>query len=249
MNNVHLMYSQYGWRARIGLLVPCSNVVMEPEFNMMAPQGVSVHASRLDISGFYSSDSPIIVMSSIKKAAKLLKMVDPSVVVFGCTSSSFMEDEGEIKKQIEDETGAPAISSSGAVIQALRVLGCHAVAISTPYLEFINEKEKAWLESKGFEVSDIRGLGLGKDQTEIRLIGRQPAHIIYELARVAARCRPECIFISCGNLATAPVINSLEIDLGIPVVTSSQASLWYALRTAGLNLPVEGYGMLLQRTI
>jgi arylmalonate decarboxylase len=216
---------------------------------MMAPEGVSIHASRLDITKSYSSDSPIIVMSSVRHAAQLLKMIDSSVVVFGCTSSSFMENEEDIKKQIEDETGAPAITSAGAIIEALRTLDCHRIALATPYPKFINEKEKIWLESSGFKVLDIRGLGLGKNESEIRSIGRQPSQIAYEIAALAAQSSPDCVFISCGNFATAPIIESLECDFGISVVTSSQASLWYALRVAGFNIALDSYGNLMKRTV
>ncbi len=31
----------YGWRGRIGLMVPTGNSVMEPEFQRMAPDGVT----------------------------------------------------------------------------------------------------------------------------------------------------------------------------------------------------------------
>jgi len=41
------MYSPYGYRAKIGVIVPSTNTVAEPEFNMMAPHGVSIHSNRI----------------------------------------------------------------------------------------------------------------------------------------------------------------------------------------------------------
>ena len=46
MRQLQLQYSYYGWRARIGLFVPSINVVVELELNLMAPDGVSSHASK-----------------------------------------------------------------------------------------------------------------------------------------------------------------------------------------------------------
>jgi hypothetical protein len=40
-----------GWRARLGFLVPPGNPTVEPEMMQLAPQGVSVHFSRLVASG------------------------------------------------------------------------------------------------------------------------------------------------------------------------------------------------------
>jgi maleate isomerase len=43
------------------------------------------------------------------------------------------------------------------------------------------------------------------------------------------------VFVSCTNYRTFEVIERLEADLGKPVVTSNQATLWDALRTLGVD--------------
>ena len=35
----------YGWRGRIGVIIPADNAVMEPDFHRLAPEGVSAHAA------------------------------------------------------------------------------------------------------------------------------------------------------------------------------------------------------------
>ncbi|MHA2231300.1 MAG: maleate cis-trans isomerase family protein [Candidatus Hodarchaeales archaeon] len=247
MRQLRLTYSYYGWRARIGLLVPSTNVSMEPEFYLMAPEGVSIHSSRLVVSGASSLESYASMAAQTGEAASRLKMIDPTVMVFGCTSGSFIENENEIRKKIESKTGAPAVTTSGAVIEALKYLGVHSIAVATPYVDFINEEEKKWLQARGFHVKELQGLQLGKNEFDRKLKGRQPTQIAYELAFRVARSNPECVFISCTNFASVPIIEVLESDLGIPVITSNQASLWAALRTAGLKLKIEGYGVLMRK--
>ena len=39
-------YSPYGWRGRIGLIVPSTNTINEPEFARLVPRGVAVHSAR-----------------------------------------------------------------------------------------------------------------------------------------------------------------------------------------------------------
>jgi arylmalonate decarboxylase len=221
---------------------------MEPELNLMVPEGVSIHAARLVSYGPSSGESYAAMNAAAKEASALLRMIDPSVMVFGCTSGSFIENEKEIIRKMEEETGAPAITTSGAVIQALNFLKIRSLVVATPYVEFINEAEKSWLATEGFQVKELKGLGLGKDEYERKLMGRQPAQIAYTLAFQLAKSKPECVFISCTNFASAPIIETLEADLGIPVVTSNQATLWAALRKAGLNAPIEGYGTLMRKT-
>jgi len=43
-----------------------------------------------------------------------------------------------------------------------------------------------------------------------------------------------------------PVIESLETDTGLPVVTSNQAGLWQALRLVGIRSSLPGLGCLLR---
>src|SRR5438093_389744 len=49
-------------------------------------------------------------------------------------------------------------------------------------------------------------------------------------------------------IPTVGVLDLLEHDLGKPVISSNQASLWRALRLAGVREPVAGFGRLLTTT-
>ena len=39
----------YGWRLRVGLIVPSSNTTMEPEFYRICPEGVNIHTARVPL--------------------------------------------------------------------------------------------------------------------------------------------------------------------------------------------------------
>ena len=41
------------------------------------------------------------------------------------------------------------------------------------------------------------------------------------------------------------MIERLEAQLGKPVITSNQATVWRCLRHLGYTLPIKGYGRLL----
>ncbi|HEC86914.1 MAG TPA: maleate cis-trans isomerase, partial [Thermoplasmatales archaeon] len=55
----------------------------------------------------------------------------------------------------------------------------------------------------------------------------------------------DAIFISCTNLRTFEIIESLEKELETHVVTSNQASLWLALRKLGIEEKIPKLGKLL----
>ena len=45
----------WGWRARIGILVPHADIGAEAEFQAMAPDGVSIHSARVPMVAYSGS--------------------------------------------------------------------------------------------------------------------------------------------------------------------------------------------------
>ena len=234
----------YGWRLRIGLILPSCNTVMEPELYKMAPEGVSIHTARMRISKVTEEDLKNMAEDS-PKAAEYLATADVDVILYGCTSGSFIggiEWEREIVKKIEERTGIPTITTSKAVIDALQHLKLKKIIVATPYIDELNELEEKFLEKNGIKVLRIKGLGIlrGVD------IGSQPVWVSYRLAREIFTPEADGIFISCTNFRTIEIIEKLERDLKRPVITSNQASMWAALRAGHIKETIEGYGALLK---
>lgn len=234
----------YGWRGRIGLIVPSSNTTMEMELHEALPEGVSLHTARMPLKGV--TEEELLKMSALAvESAKLLKDADVDIILYGCTSGSFIGGENfenELEDRIENEVKLPVITTSSAVLAALNALEAQQVLILTPYTEEINKREREFLEANEFEVLDIRGMGI----VENTKIGRLEPYEAYRLAKAMFTEEADALFISCTNFRTFEVIEELEDDLGIPVVTSNQASLWYALRELEINESILGLGTLLR---
>lgn len=245
----------YGWRARIGLLIPSVNTTMEPEFNRMAPDGVSIHATRLGLSGF-TPEGLIAMGKGVEQAAKMILDIGAEVIVFGCTSGSFVKGVGhdqELIREIEAVTGRPAIATSHAVLEALHHLKMKKVAVATPYPEEINEKEKDFLEGNGIKVVNIKGAEYWNRapfyplaKLPVSYIGLHEPQVAYKLALDVYRQEADGIFISCTNFRTIEIIEMLEKTVGKPVVTSNQATMVAALRKAGVQDRIKGYGVLME---
>ena len=144
------------------------------------------------------------------------------------------------------ETGTPALVTAGAVVAALRALGARRVAMGTPYLDFVNQREVEFLAEHGIEVTREMGLRMGHDQAERRGIGHVSPQAVYRMAREIDSPEADAIFVSCANLATLDVIDALEAELGKPVVSSNTACFWACLRTLGVNAPIAGGGRRLR---
>jgi maleate isomerase len=238
----------YGWRSRIGLIIPSDNTAMESEFNkiLYPVEGVSVLATRIFLEEL-SHESLLEMREGVKRAARELETAEVDVIAYGCTSGSFIEGlnfDREIISEIEEETGITATTTSTAVVQALTALRVKKIAVGTPYPDDVNEKEKEFFEDSGFEVTHIAGLAITPDVD----IGKQEPYVAYNLGKAVDTDDAECIFLSCTDFRTIDMIDALEKRLKKPVISSNQASLWHVMTLQNLGILITGYGTLLNRT-
>lgn len=234
----------YGWRGRIGLLVPSSNTTMEMELHEALPEGVSLHTSRMPLRNV--TEEELLKMEALAvEGARLLKDANVDIILYGCTSGSFIGGknfEKELEGRIEKEVNLPVVSTSSAVLEALSVVDAQRLLVITPYTDVINEREREFLEANEFEVLDIRGLGI-EDNTRI---GKLEPYEAYRLAKATFMDEADAILISCTNFRTFEIIELLEEDFGVPVITSNQASLWLALRELDIHDVIPGLGSLFE---
>lgn len=196
----------------LGLVIPSSNTVMEKELS----EYVTVHSTRIPLTTV-DELSLKKMNKELVKAVTLITDSNPDVIVYGCTSGSFVE-------AVEMVTTIPAVTASQAVVSALKTLKAKTVSVATPYTDEINQKEKAFLKSHGISMVDMKGLNLLTNTD----IGKQPPEVVYNLAKSLKRA--DVIFISCTNFQTFAILRELEEDLNIPVVSSNSAVLWRALQ-------------------
>ncbi len=248
----------YGWKGRIGLLIPHRNTTMEPEFHRMVPKGVSVHAARMLLKE-PSPNALAEMEEEIYRSAQIISAIDPDVIVVGCTSGSLIKGFGydkEIIEKITSLTNLPAITTATAVIEAFKRLNIHKVAVATPYIDEVNQKEKEFIENQGISVTKIKGLGYCKPMESYPLaprpvsgIGLLYPSVAYKLARNVDTPDADGIFISCTNFRTIEIIEELEINSNKPVVSSNQASMAMALHKMGIKEKIRCFGSLFEKCL
>lgn len=241
----------YGWRARLGILVPSGIIAMEPEFNLVTPVGVSCHYHRYTFTGGGSSNEEVVknlkrAEEFIADAAEIISHIKPSVVAMTGTGTTFIggygHDQVLIKKMRERNGNVPTTTTSTSVIDALKKLGIKKLSIAMPYIEDVSRAAVKFVEDSGFKVVTAKWLNKSG-----RAIPELSKETLYHLALEVDEPESEAIFISCVNLHTFEIIDKLECDLQKPVITSNQATIWNMLRLAGINDKIEGYGQLLSR--
>jgi maleate cis-trans isomerase len=231
------------WKKKLGFIVPSWNTVMEYECQRLAPEGVSVHFTRIKHTDD-EEETLLHMIEEIPHLADLLGHASLDALCFGCTGGSFVRPgmDREIIDIIEERTGTPATTTSTALVEAMRAMGVARVAIASPYPRWLNERLVSFLEGKGIETVAEKGL-----DTEC------PAFLSPErsmaLAREVDTPDADGIFISCTNFRALEGVEVLEAELGKPVLTSNSTALWHTLLKSGFDEPVSGGGRLLQECL
>lgn len=232
-------------KAKLGVIIPSCNTVLEPEFyQMIHGHDLSVHITRIKMTEDTKEQIENLI-KEVPKAASLLKDADVDIIAFGCTAGSFIKGisyDKEITSLIEKETCIPATTASTSVVKALKELSLSKISIVTPYEPWLNERLVNFLADNGVEVVAIKGLGIRKDISKI------PSNRILNLIKEVDTQESCGFFISCTDLRSAELIDVIEQKFKKTVVTSNQALLWNMLHTLDLKAKINGYGKLLQFT-
>lgn len=228
----------YASTARVGMLIPSLNVVAEQDFFRMLPAGVQAISTRIRFEG--GGKAGLSRMNQeVGAGTSLLVTAGIDAVGFICTSGSFIdgpEGEQQLIDTIRSEApdGVPVVTTSHAIVAALRAQGVRSIALVTPYGDDLNELERAYFEDAGFAVKAIVSLYVDGAVEA----GRQDDDAAYKLASTLDASAFDAVVVSCTNLPIIDFIERLEQETGKLVVTSNQATLWQLFQE--LNLPLPG---------
>ena len=210
---------------RIGLIVPSSNTVMEPDFHRHLGQAALVSTTRIFLESVTRDAETRMLEDDLPKAAELIRTTAPDVVVFGCTSAGALgtlAHDRAIGETIEKITETRVITVLQAVLSQLRVIGPRKLAVFTPYIPDLTNGVASSLTEAGFPPLKAAGMGI---QANIEIGRVTPAEIVDFVESQIEGSAPDCIFLSCTNWRAIEAIEPLHKKLGIPVVSSNQSAI------------------------
>ena len=226
-------------RARLGIVVPFSNTNLEPDMQLLRPNGVSLHFARAggyDLDEVPDSDQMRqMSLASLDSVMTLLGATRPDAILYGCTSATLAHGpkfDREFADQISAMVGKPAITAAGALVLALQTLGVKKIGFSSPYVEQLNQEAIEFLGQSGFET--VSSAYVGEDLGNYGQGELTPEKVI-ELGLEADSDSAETIVLSCTDMRAVEVIDTLEQKLGKPVVTSNQALMFAAAKALNLR--------------
>ncbi|MBV7698701.1 aspartate/glutamate racemase family protein [Streptomyces sp. TRM70350] len=216
----------------VGVVAPF-DFALDRELWRWVPDEVSLHVTRtpyvpvevsLDLARLISEHE------TLGEAVRTLNAIEPEVVAYACTSGSFVGGivgERAMCEAMSRAGNVPAITTSGALLEALVELDVRRVALVTPYTVSVTRALEGYVAQAGVTVTGCAFMGL------TRHIWKVPYRGVVDMARQAVRGAADALFISCTNLPTYDVIPQLEAELRIPVISANQVTMWAALRRLG----------------
>ena len=224
-------------RARLGVILPTSNRMIEPQFHHFSPDCLGVHFARARMTGKWAK--PLSDLApEVARAASTLADAKPDLIVFNCTATSMMggpEGDAFLVDLVEKESGVAALSTAGAVKAAFETLNVRRATLVTPYVQTTNDHEIAYFRALGIEILRDVALGLKGGDDYLLL----PPEQWTSLALANDHPDSQCVFMSCTNTTQIEAIEDIEAAIGKPAVSANQAVLWACLQRLSEKLGGE----------
>ncbi len=247
-----------GYRARISILLPASNTIGEPECAQLAPVGVTNQTVRLaptppsataTVGGLETYRGALAAkIPPIEDAIRVALQATPKAIILAHAMDTFRGGVDGAKAMADalapSANGVPVVIPSLAYLDALNAMGVKPgarIAGLTPYWPKEDEDLKAFFVDAGYEVTRVTGL---KCNGGAEIAGVTEAQIIAALRDLAAD-RPGAIVLPGTNMASTRVADQATAWLGLPVLCCNTVCYWRALRTAGIEDRITGFGPLL----
>ena len=256
----------WGWRARIGMFIVGNEAVPEAEWWAMLPPGfgVSIHAARVTARAPWAKwrdgRSGVDLEDDVVRGARQFAAMRLSAAVIGHSSSSILGGEGWDEAVVAAMTPllAPGTVATTNGLDSLAAF--RAAGIERPFVVF-----PAWFNdatvAAGIAYYTARGVAPaahlrydpGRKWRDVPFAELYPQGMGFEqeieplYAQIRAACPAEAdgIYIAGTGFRCVAIIDALEQDLGRPVLTANQVSLWHCLKLSGVAPRIEGYGGLL----
>ena len=241
---------------RIGQIVPSSNTTMETEIPAMLrlreqirPERFTFHSARMRMKHVNKEELAAMDAESDRCA---LELSDARVDVLGyaCLVAIMAMGHGYHRESQErlgavtanNQGLAPVVSSAGALVEGLRVIGAKRIALVAPYMVPLTKLVIDYIEHEGFEVVHWRALEI-PDNLEV---GRHdPAKLPGIVAGMKTDEVDAIVLSACVQMPSLAAIAQVEAATGKPVLTAAAATVYAMLRQLKLDPVVPGAGALL----
>ncbi|HEY0047577.1 MAG TPA: Asp/Glu racemase [Flavobacterium sp.] len=238
---------------RIGQIVPSSNITMETEIpaifrsrETILPERFTFHSSRMRMKKVTKEELEAMDAMSLK-CAQELSDAHVDVMGYACLVAIMSMGRGyhcvsEVnlhQETIANNFPTPIVTSAGALIKGLKVLGAKKVAIITPYMRPLTDMVVDYIQHEGFEVTGSVALEI-PDNLEVA--AQDPMNLMQIYKQLDLTDVDVLVVSACVQMPSLEAINLLESELGIPVTSAAVCTAYEMMKHLGIDArsPIGG---------
>jgi maleate isomerase len=240
-----------GWRAKVAVIVPSTNTVVEHDMAEWRPAGLTFHAGRMHITNPNLSNDEefegLITQldATIEAAVDRVLTCKPDYMLMGMSAGTFwggLEGSKAFTRKIEAWSGLPVSTGSTSTAAALNAFGVKRIAVFSPYQPVADRQVSTFYKEAGFDVVNVTGL---RCQTATAIAEVTPEEIGRTVEAID-NADVEAVVQVGTNLSFVRQAEGLEGYLGKPVIPINIAVLWHAMRAMGFDDRIEGCTRLMR---
>lgn len=239
-----------GYRKIFGVVVPSVNTVVQPELDAMRPPGVTNQTARIFVPHIPLVDEASFIRhvetmrGGVTAAVEQIVTCKPDHLIMGLSLEAFwdgLEGSKRLRESLERLAGCGVSMGSDGLLAALSLYGPRRIAILTPHPPLGDARVRSYFAEAGYEVVRMTGLSAASGLAIARIADEELR------AALAALDGPDVdALVQVGtNLPLARLAGEAERRLGKPVLAVNTATYWHALRAAGIDDKIQGFGSLL----
>lgn len=233
-------------RPALGLIVLQVDETIEGDFRRLFRDAeLSLHVSRVPSGAELTPDTIAAMEAHLPAAAALLPPAAAfDAVGYACTSGTTLIGAHRVAALVQGAARARAVTDPlTAALAGLEALGIRRIGIVSPYVPSVAEPVRRAFVAHGIAVPETLSFG---EEVEARVARIDPASIREAALALGRRPGVDAVFLSCTNLRTLGLIEALEAELGIPVLSSNQVLAWHMARLCAGSVAVEVVGRLMR---
>lgn len=224
-------------RILLGMLTPSSNTRLEPITAAMLAElpEASAHFGRFRVTEIALSESANAQFddTEIVRAASLLADAKVHAIGWSGTSAGWLgfESDERLCHRITEATGIPACTSVLALNEVFRLTGVTRFGLVTPYRDDVQARIVDNYARAGFACVAERHLGWRDNWS----FSEATVDQLRDMTLAVAAAKPDAITYLCTGLQSAPLVDALERETGIPIYDTIATVTWKSLRLAGAD--------------
>jgi maleate isomerase len=239
-------------RKKIGIVVPSTNTIVQPDSDDLRPRGVTNHVGRIPIlervlGGQQTYLEHMKMMSEgIGAAMDMVMTCQPDHMIMGVAIEAFqdgVEASNKLQKGLEDRIGVGVSMGAHAIVKALKAFGARRISVLTPHQPKGDEIVRTYLEEAGFDIVHLIGMQCASPLAIAAVMPDQLRGLINDLNGPDV----EAIVQVGTNLSMVRLAASAEDMLDKPVIAINAVTYWDALRRIGIEDKIYGFGRTLEQ--